>query len=76
MSCVSRIAASNTRVPAGGQNDYLRDKAAWDHAVTERTNPHTLVVAPEQNSAARHGTWHAKPNIGTLTLHWLNSIII
>jgi ubiquinone/menaquinone biosynthesis C-methylase UbiE len=33
------------------------NKAAWDHAVDEGTNPYTVVVASEAIAAARQGTW-------------------
>jgi ubiquinone/menaquinone biosynthesis C-methylase UbiE len=36
---------------------YDLNKAAWDHAVGEGTNPYTKVVPPEHVAAARHGTW-------------------
>ena len=35
----------------------LPDRAAWDHAVGEGTNPYTHVVSPEQVAAARRGEW-------------------
>jgi SAM-dependent methyltransferase len=33
------------------------NKAAWDHAVDEGTNPYTTVVSPEDVAAARQGIW-------------------
>jgi SAM-dependent methyltransferase len=36
---------------------YIWNKAAWDHAVNQGTNPYTTVVSPEQVAAARQGTW-------------------
>jgi SAM-dependent methyltransferase len=33
------------------------NKAAWDQAVGEGTNPYTQVVTPEQIAAARQGRW-------------------
>jgi len=33
------------------------NKAAWDQAVDEGTNPYTTVVSPEEVAAARQGTW-------------------
>ncbi len=38
-------------------NSYDLNKAAWDRAVGENTNPYTKVVSPEQVAAARQGTW-------------------
>lgn len=38
--------------------DVVRvNQAAWDRAVDEGENPHTLVVSPEQVAAARRGDW-------------------
>ncbi len=33
------------------------NKAAWDQAVDEGTNPYTTVVSPEEIATARQGTW-------------------
>jgi SAM-dependent methyltransferase len=33
------------------------NKAAWDRAVSEGTNPYTKVVSPERIAAARQGEW-------------------
>jgi SAM-dependent methyltransferase len=33
------------------------NKAAWDHAVDEGTNPYTTVISPEDIAAARQGSW-------------------
>ncbi len=38
-------------------NNYDMNKAAWDRAVDEGTNPYTQVVSSEQVAAAKHGTW-------------------
>jgi ubiquinone/menaquinone biosynthesis C-methylase UbiE len=33
------------------------NKAAWDRAVGDGTNPYTKVISPERVAAARHGEW-------------------
>jgi ubiquinone/menaquinone biosynthesis C-methylase UbiE len=38
-------------------NIHDLNKAAWDRAVSEGTNPHTKVLSPEQVAEARQGTW-------------------
>jgi SAM-dependent methyltransferase len=38
-------------------NIHNLNKAAWDHAVDEGTNPYTQVVSPEQVAEAREGRW-------------------
>ena len=38
-------------------NIHDLNKAAWDHAVSEGTNPYTKVVSPKQVADARQGTW-------------------
>src|SRR5918994_429028 len=38
-------------------NTHDLNKAAWDRAVDEGTNPYTLVVSPEQVAEARAGKW-------------------
>jgi ubiquinone/menaquinone biosynthesis C-methylase UbiE len=38
-------------------NSYDLNKAAWDHAVRDGTNPYTKVVSPQDVAAARQGIW-------------------
>ena len=38
-------------------NSYELNKAAWDRAVDDTTNPYTRVVSSQEVAAARQGTW-------------------